>query len=182
MASHSTIAKPYALAIFSHGQEQGGDALGVWEADLGLLAAIMNTDKAMALLSSPALSQSLKAKRLVSITGDSLAPATKRLLGLLAENKRLLLLPDIAVAFAALKADAENRLDIEITAAFPLSDAETGDLTTSLTKHFGRKVFIHTNNDPSLIAGALIRAGDVMLDASYRGRLNQLRKHLQAAS
>lgn len=181
MPSHSTIAKPYALAIFRQGQEQGADALSAWHADLELLAAIVRTDQMAALLSGPTLSQAQKAAQLASVAGDSLAPPARYLLELLAANKRLPLLPDIATAFAALKADAECRLDVEITTAFPLSDAETKDLTTTLAKYFDREVVIHSESDPSLLTGALIRAGDIMIDASYRGRLNQLRKHLQAS-
>ena len=179
---NATLAKPYAEALFRHGQEQGGDTLVVWLAQLAQLAAVVGTEQVAALLASPSLSQAQKAACLAAVMADDLSPQAEKLLVLLAENKRLALLPDIYLAFAALKAEAERRLEVQITTAFPLDEAETSALTAACAKHFGRDVTLTTEDDPDLVAGAVIRAGDAMIDASYRGRLSQLRKQLQIAT
>src|SRR5262249_55752878 len=99
---------------------------------------------------------------------------------LLAENKRLPFLPEIAQLFDELKDDAERIVDVQITAATALPESAGAQLTAALEKRFGRKVRVATAIDPSLIGGAVVRAGDLTIDVSVKARLERLARELVA--
>jgi len=93
---------------------------------------------------------------------------------LLLENKRSKVLPEIAEHFDALKADIENSVEATVTSAAPLSQAQQDEIASALKKRLGRDVSIATAIDKNLIGGAVIRAGDVVIDGSLRARLEGL--------
>jgi F-type H+-transporting ATPase subunit delta len=92
----------------------------------------------------------------------------------LAQNKRLDLLPQITVLFAGYKANFEKSVDVEVVSAFELADEMTQKLAAALGRRLEREVNVHTTTDASLLGGVLIRAGDLVIDGSVRGRLNKL--------
>ena len=106
--------------------------------------------------------------------GEDLGPALRNFLNILAQNKRLLLLPQITVLFAGYKANHEKSVDVEVVSAFDLADDMTDKLASALSKRLERKINVHTSTDPKLLGGVLIRAGDLVIDGSVRGRLNKL--------
>jgi F-type H+-transporting ATPase subunit delta len=93
---------------------------------------------------------------------------------LLADNGRLLLLPQIAAQYAALRADVENTVEVTVTSALPLTAEQGAKLTDALTRRLRRTVRLNTTVDPSLIGGAVVRAGDFVVDGSLRGRIERL--------
>ena len=93
---------------------------------------------------------------------------------LLADNGRLLLLPQIAAQYAALRADVENTVDVTVTSALPLTAEQGAKLSDALTRRLRRTVRLNTTVDPSLIGGAVVRAGDFVVDGSLRGRIERL--------
>jgi len=95
-------------------------------------------------------------------------------LRLLADNGRLVLLPQIAVQYAALRAEVENTVDVTVTSALPLTAEQTDKLTQALTRRLRRTVRLSSTVDPSLIGGAVVRAGDFVVDGSLRGRVERL--------
>jgi len=95
-------------------------------------------------------------------------------LRLLADNGRLALLPQIAVQYAALRAEVENTVDVTVTSALPLTAEQTDKLTQALTRRLRRTVRLSSTVDPSLIGGAVVRAGDFVVDGSLRGRVERL--------
>ena len=92
----------------------------------------------------------------------------------LAVNKRLSLLPEIYSLFAQYKANQEKTVDVEVVSAFDLADATRDKLAAVLGKKLEREVKVRTSTDRNLLGGVLIRAGDLVIDGSIRGRLNKL--------
>ncbi len=176
MAELATLARPYANAAFDIAKGDG--ALDQWARMLSLLAAAAGMEAVRELIASPAVASVVKADRLVQALGDELNVGANRFVHVLAENKRLELLREISAQFDVLKADAERTLDVEIESAVELSDAELDAFTDSLTKRYSQDISVTTRVDESLVAGAVIRAGDTVIDGSIRGKLAKLAETL----
>jgi F-type H+-transporting ATPase subunit delta len=131
------------------------------------------------LLSAPDVEEDQKAYRLSEICGSELNDRAKRFVQVLAANKRLPLLPEIQALFEALRAEEQATLDVSVASAYPLSEAEFEKLKTALSRRFDREVTMVSEVDASLIGGAVIRAGDVVIDGSLKGRLEKLRETIQ---
>jgi len=99
-------------------------------------------------------------------------------LALLADNRRVALLPEIAGLYEELRADAERVVKAKVTSATALPAGELDTIKAALRKRFGREVEIETAVDESLIGGALIDAGDMVIDGSLRGKLSRLQAAL----
>ena len=179
MAEIATLARPYANATFD--LARSNDRLENWSRMLGLLSAAAQTPEARALIGSPALPSEAKAHRLIDVVRDQLDNDGRRFVLVLADNKRLQLLPEIAAQFEARKAEAERVLDVEITAAASLSETQMNDYAQALERRFSQQVNITAVTDPSLVGGAVVRAGDTVIDGSVRGRLTRLVEALQRA-
>ena len=179
MADKNTIARPYATAIFDLANAAG--ALTAWSASLGIAGQLLADKGLVEYLGNPVFNN---AKRLDFLAGLFAKAGAKTLDGsdrqgsnflkLLLENKRIAVLPEIAGHFAVLKAKAENTVDATVTSAAPMSQAEADEITGALKKRLGREVKVTTKVDANLIGGAVIRAGDVVIDGSLRARLEGL--------
>lgn len=172
MAELSTFARPYAKAAF--GFAVAAQDLAGWQQQLGTLAAVVGSEKVAAALASPSLTSAQQCSLLEQLCGDNLSPAGRNFLHILAENKRLELLPEISAQFAILKAQQEKTVDVEISSAFALDNDSETRLATALAANLQRQVKVNTVVDPSLIGGVVIRTGDVVIDNSVRGRLDKL--------
>jgi F-type H+-transporting ATPase subunit delta len=172
MAEFTTLARPYAKAAFEHAV--AGDALESWSRALGLLALLAEDARVSALLRSPALAPEQRAQLLIDLCGDELGIQVHNFLQVLAANDRLLLLPETFRQFQALKADHQRLVEVEVTSAAPIDEAQRARLAEALVKRLGRQVSVQMSVDPNLIGGAIIRAGDTVIDGSLRGRLNKL--------
>jgi F-type H+-transporting ATPase subunit delta len=118
-------------------------------------------------------------EQLMGLLAHPEAPDVMRnFLPVLAENGRLALLPDVAAVFEQLRAESEQVVKANITSANALSDAELKQLTEALKKRFGREVEVRTSVDASLIGGAVIDTGDVVIDGSLRNKLSRLNASL----
>lgn len=179
MAEIATLARPYANAVFDLARTN--DRLENWSRMLGLLSAAAQTPEARALIGSPAMPSEAKAHRLIDVVRDELDNGGRRFVLVLADNKRLELLPEVAAQFEARKAEAERVLDVEIAAAATLSEAQMNDYAQALERRFSQQVNVTAVTDPGLVGGAVIRAGDTVIDGSVRGRLTRLVEALQRA-
>ena len=182
MALKETLARPYARAIFRNALAQKHKGLQAWTSVLATLAGMCAQAKVSLLLHSPALTPQQKVDNLIELAGNTLNDAAHNLLRVLADNKRLPLLPDIGVAFAALKAAHEKTLAIQVSTSFAMDAAEQQAISDTLQKHFKRKAVLTVVTDATLIGGLVIRAGNTVIDVSLRGRLNQLSKSMQAVA
>lgn len=167
-----TLARPYARAAFSFAQQQG--QLDAWLAALTVLGQITGDARVANLLRDPSRTGTERAQTLIDVAADALPDGTANFLQLLAENGRLLLLSEIAALFAELKANVEATVNVEVTSAFALSDEDKQRLADTMAKRLARTVSITTHTDPALVGGAVIRAGDLVIDGSVRGRLTKL--------
>ena len=133
-----------------------------------------------ALFGSPKVTDAQLADLLADVAGGELPAQGRNFIRLLAENKRLPFLPEIAQIFDQLKAEAERVVDVTITSAAPMGEGEAAQLATALERRFNRKVRMQTDVDPSLIGGAVVRAGDLTIDGSVKARLERLAHDLTA--
>lgn len=178
MAEITTIARPYAKAAFKFALEH--DALDQWSQTLGFLAAVTSDAQMKMVLQSPTLSSEEKAQTLLSLQAGELGEQSKNFVCQLAENSRLSLLPEIFHLFELLKAEQEKTVDIEVSTAYELAPEQEQQLAQSLKNRLGREVFIHSDVDKSLIGGLVIRAGDLVIDSSVKGKLEKLSASLNS--
>jgi F-type H+-transporting ATPase subunit delta len=179
MAEQATLARPYSKAVFELAKSQ--HRLDAWSRVLELFAAVAAAPAVQQLLDSPELPDAVKAERLIRVCGDDVDDRGRALINLLAANKRLDLIGDLREQFEELKAQEERVLDVEVVSAFPLSDEQSGMLRDALQRKFEREVNLTSRVDTALVGGALIRAGDTVIDGSVRGRLAKLVETLQRA-
>ncbi len=177
MAELATLARPYANAAFDIAK--GESSLDAWSNSLGLLAEAVNTPVVQVLLSTPDIEDETKAARLADMFRDELNDRSRRFLAVLAENKRLELLPEIAEQYEVRRAEEEQSLDVEIISAYPLTDAQADKLKAALHRKYDREINLSSSVDSQLMGGAIIRAGDNVIDGSVRGKLDKLRESLQ---
>lgn len=175
MSQNLTLARPYARAAFSLARENGQTAQ--WSQALAFSARVAADPQAQAMLGHPQLS-SADAIALVSPEGAD--EGFVRFLTLLAENRRLALLPDIAGLFEQQRAEADRVVKARVTAASAMPAGELDAIKSALQRRFGRDVEIETAIDASLIGGAVIDAGDVVIDGSLKGKLAQLQTALSS--
>jgi len=172
MAENITIARPYAQAIFSLAQEQG-DLKG-WSDMLQFAAAVGADPEMVAVIDSPRFDSSQLAELFIEICDDKLNDAGKNMIRVLAENDRLPLLPEVAELYEAERAAVEGTVVAEVTSATALNNAQQQSIAEALKKRLGRDVTLECKIDESLLGGAIIRAGDVVIDGSVVGKLEKL--------
>ena len=166
-----TLARPYAKAAFAVADEAG--ELQQWATQLNLLSSLAQQNKIAALISSPAIASAQQATQLAEVAGD-LSSVVSNFLQVLAEHKRLALLPSVANLFADYKAERERRIGVSITSAFEVNSETSDRLSDALKNKLERDVDVEVLVDKDLIGGVIVRAGDIVIDASIRGRLAKL--------
>lgn len=176
MADLSTLARPYAKAAFELAREEG--KFQQWGEALNALAAAVKSPELAGLISHPSLFKDDLADALSKGLGDALGREAAALVKLLVDNKRLPAAPFIAEQYDALRAEAESRVDVEITSAAEVPAAQQEQLTSAVSKRLSRRVVVSWKTDGSLLAGAVIRAGDLVIDGSISGELEKLRTAL----
>ena len=115
---------------------------------------------------------------MIEVCGDALDDRTKRFVQVLASNKRLPLIGEIADQFEALRAAEEQQIDVEVVSAMPLTEEQQSTLAAALKKKFERAVNMTHSVDNTLIGGAVIRAGDTVIDGSLSGKLKKLAENV----
>ncbi|WP_432697148.1 F0F1 ATP synthase subunit delta [Marinobacterium sp. YM272] len=172
MAELNTVARPYTKAAFEYARDKG--SLDQWSTMLST-AALVVKDSAMAqVLNNPALTSGQKAEVLISVCEEQMDDAGKNFAFLLAENQRLALLPEISLQFEQLKAAQEKSVDVDLTTAFALDDAQQQKLAQALSTKLGREVKLTSQVDKSILGGVVIRSDDLVIDGSVRARLAKL--------
>ena len=172
MIEPTTLARPYARAAFEHAKQQG--TVDTWSEALTALAAVSAEANVETVLSDPSLTGDQRAQVLASLLGDALPAPAMNFLRVLAENGRLDLLSDVAALFDQFKQALEATVAVDITSAFDLSTEQGDALAADIAAKLQRAVTVTTHTDASLMGGAIIRAGDLVIDGSVRGRLNKL--------
>ena len=173
MSQALTLARPYARAAFSLARDAG--TLPAWSQTLAFAARVAADPQVAALLGHPKLAA---ADAVALLAPDGAADAFGNFLGLLFDNRRLSLLPEIAGLYDELRFEAERVVKAKVTSAAALPAAELETIKAALRKRFGREVDVEASVDESLIGGAVIDAGDVVIDGSLKGKLGRLQAAL----
>lgn len=176
MAELQTLARPYAKAVFQLARDSG--SLKEWSARLAAIAAAVQVPETAALIGHPRVTRQMLSDALAQSLGGSIGTEGQGMARLLAENGRLKLAPQIAEQFEALRAEAESRVDVEITSASEVHDAQRSALGAAIGQRLHRQVAIEWKTDESLIAGAVVRAGDLVIDGSVSGELARMKSAL----
>ena len=202
MSENVTLARPYAEAAFRLAQDN--KALKQWSEMLALAAAVSADAQIARLAMDPRVARERFTRLFLDICGDAQgsasvagAPsgeantarrtpvATKALskeganfIRVLQDNRRIALLPEIAQLFEARRAEVEGRIEAQVISAFAITPEQLKKISAALKKKFGRDVSVVTSVDASLVGGMIIRAGDVVIDGSVRGKLLALASHL----
>jgi len=172
MAEKATLARPYAKAAFEIAREH--NELAAWSDALSVAAATIEQPQVGRLLTSPRVTPEQLAGLVTDVCGPKLNERGRNFIATLASNRRLGLLPLIAEQYEEMRAEAENVADVHITSAVPLNEAQQNRLAQALRKRLKREIRLHTSVDASLIGGAIVRAGDMVIDGSLRSRLERL--------
>ena len=172
MAERATIARPYAKAAFEYARD--AQALAQWSQGLKAAGEIVADSRIEDLSNNPQVSAADLAGMVIDISGKALDPGMQNFVRVLAENHRLPLLPEIAAHYEELRSQVENTVDVEVVCAVALSGDQAAQLQEALSKRLKRKVRMHTSVDPALLGGAVVRAGDLVIDGSLKGRLQRL--------
>lgn len=170
-ANAQTLARPYARAAFELARADG--VLADWSQRLLFSATVAAAEPVAAALVHPGFSRGDQVQLLLP-EGDTPDGVFGRFLAVLAENRRLPLLPQIAGQYELLRADAEQLVRASVRSAVALEPAQLETLKAALRRRLGREVELRNEIDASVIGGAVIDAGDVVIDGSVRGRLAKL--------
>jgi len=172
MAELTTIARPYAQAVFKHAQEN--DRQEQWSTMLMTAAAVIQDPALREVMSGARLSREQITDMLIDVCADALDEQGRNLVHLLDENDKLTLLPEIATVYEHYRAEAEQTIEAEMVSAFPVSEVQQKNITAALAKKLGSKVNLDVVVDQTLLGGAIIRAGDMIIDGSVQGKLSKL--------
>ena len=191
MAEAATIARPYAKAAFMSARD--AKSLPAWSAALEAASGMVGDARVADLIGNPKMSPDQVVSLFAGLAGADAAGSGavgggaaavdvdahwQNFIRLLAANKRLDVLPEIAAQYEMLRAQYENELDVEVTSAVALDEAQRKKLLTALKTRFKRDVRMTTSIDPRLLGGAVIRAGDLVIDGSINGRLQRMATEL----
>ena len=176
MLEKATIARPYAQAVFELAQESKGTS--EWSASLELLNSIVSDAQMRLLMNNPNVSHQQLQDLVIEIGGEGFFKEAKNFIKVLVNASRLEYAPQIAQLFEAMRADVEGIVDVRANAAYEMDEAQLDSIAKAISARLGKKVKITTTIDESLIGGAVIRAGDSVIDASIRGRLSELSNQL----
>lgn len=172
----TTIARPYALAAFEFAVDK--NALSAWETMLDAASLLTQDASVQQLLTSPKVTSQQLANLYSDVLAKRLNIEMTNFIQLLAEYDRLSVLPDIAELFKSYRAEQEKKLNVQVTSAVPLNDSYQQKLIDTLTKRLRRQVTLQCEIDPNLLGGAIITAGDTVIDGSVRGKLDRMVKFI----
>lgn len=177
MADFSTTAHPYAKAVFELARDSGpgNDGYRGWSDSLHAVAELFGNGNVAALAANPALTRGDLADVLAKALRGKVSNEAVSLVRLLVENGRLGAIAAVAEQFEALRAEAERRVEVEIVSAVPVETAQQDKLAAAVKQRLARDVTISWKTDAALIGGAVIRAGDLVIDGSVSGELERLK-------
>jgi len=178
MADLTTLARPYAKAAFEVARDNN-DLIG-WSKMLSLTASVSSNNTVSSVITSPTCTAEEQATMLLELCGEELDHRGRNFINLLAENKRLPLLPEISVIYEVFRSNEEKSIEVELTSAHEMSPEVTDKLATALKNRLQREINLTSNVDADLIGGVVIRAGDTVIDSSVRGKLRKLAESMNS--
>ncbi|KAA8995153.1 F0F1 ATP synthase subunit delta [Affinibrenneria salicis] len=177
MSEFVTVARPYAKAAFDFAVEH--KSVERWQQMLAFVAEVTRNEQVSELLSG-AIAPDVLSETFIAVCGDQLDEAGQNLIKVMAENGRLQVLPEVLEQFVQLRATLESTVDVDVVSAAALNETQLAKITTAMEQRLSRKVKLNCKIDKSVLAGVVIRAGDMVIDGSIRGRLERLADVLQS--
>ncbi|AQS51838.1 MAG TPA: F0F1 ATP synthase subunit delta [Paenalcaligenes hominis] len=178
MAELSTIARPYAEALFASVRTEG--TLEQWSALLSEMAQVAGHPEVSEVLTTPGITNQQRYELFTGLMKTPLTDKARNFLELLIDNGRLTVVPNIYEEFEALKHQLEGSELAQITSAFELSPEQLNKLVSALEKKFGLKLIPEVTVDAALIGGVRVMVGDQVLDTSVQAQLARMRDTLAA--
>ncbi|CAN5704427.1 MAG: F0F1 ATP synthase subunit delta [Gammaproteobacteria bacterium] len=172
MQETATLARPYAQAVFERSRE--GAQWDEWSGALAFLRLLMQDPMMHKIALDPRIERPKLERLIFDLAGDRLTPEIRNLIRVLLDAGRLQVLPEIARLFEELRAEAQGSIDVEVISAFDLSAEQEQVIVAAMKRRVGKDLKVTTRIDRGLIGGAIVRVGDLVIDASLRGRLQQL--------
>ncbi len=172
MSEAITTARPYAQAAFDEAQKL--NALKPWSEMLLSLAEAVSHPDVRAVVTNPRVAKKQVEGLVEALIGSGASVQQRNFVRVLADNQRLLVLPEIAAIFETLKAEAEKTVNVVVDSAFELSAAQQDKIVSSLKKRMGREIKLVCQVNKELLGGIVIRAGDKVIDGSARTRLGEM--------
>jgi F-type H+-transporting ATPase subunit delta len=177
MSDQTTIARPYARAVFD--QARAENSLESWSEMLTLAAIIAKDPMMSSMLDNPLIARDRITEMFLDVAGERFSEGGRNLVRTLAVHDRLAILPEIARLFEERKAGAENWLEAQVISAYPINADQEQILIQALARRFGRTINITVQVDRTLIGGAIIHVGDIVIDGSLRAGLTQMADELR---
>jgi F-type H+-transporting ATPase subunit delta len=177
MSEAITIARPYAVAAYRHAKSE--DKLDLWSDMLEFMSSVVSDTTLAAIIADPRVESSRLATLMLDICGGRLNTTAENFVRLLVENDKLGLMPDIYMVFNDMKAEESGTINAELIAAYPVNAKFEQAIGAAMKRRLNRDVSFTTNIDKSLIGGVVIRAGDMVIDASIRGQIESLASELR---
>jgi F-type H+-transporting ATPase subunit delta len=176
MAERATIARPYGKAAFEYARDS--NAFAAWSQGLKAASDVVTDPNVLPLTKSPQWSVTDLLSLVTDVAGTNLDAGMQNFVHVLAENRRLQLLPEIVAHYEALRAAVENTVDVEVVSAVELDAAQREKMQQALSTRLKRQVHMQNSVDPTLLGGAIVKAGDLVIDGSLKGRLERLATEL----
>lgn len=172
MSDLTGIARPYARAVYELAKEK--DSFDKWTDMMTFLSAVVQDESMIEALDSPKMTEAQKADLLEAVSEGQVDDQGKNFINVLSENDRLSLIPEICTLYEAYRDEDKGVIEAEVISAQALSKDDEKKLAAALNKRLGCEVKIVSKVDESLLGGAIIHAGDLVIDGSIQGRLGEL--------
>lgn len=172
MADNASIARPYAKAVFDLAKDT--DSFESWSGALSHMATISKDEDFNALVNDPRVDANRLTELMIDLTKDVLPDGGTNFINLLVQNDRVQVLDDIEQQYGELVAKARALVNAEVITAIALTDEQKSALSSALETRLGLKVSLEETIDSSLIGGAIVKAGDLVIDGSAKGRIEKL--------
>lgn len=172
MSEQSSLARPYAKAVFELAREAGDYAK--WSEQLAFLAVVSGDENILDAIQNPAISKQQITDLLLDIGKDQLDDQGQNLVKLLVRNDRVVALGDISEQFVIMRDEAEQVIEAQLITAAAVDDAQKDKIQKALSKRLGKTIKLEASVDESLIGGAVVRAGDWVVDGSVKAQLQEL--------
>ncbi|OKY27533.1 MULTISPECIES: F0F1 ATP synthase subunit delta [Thalassotalea] len=177
MSELTTIARPYAKAAFEYAVAAG--AVDAWQ-EMLVFASEVSTNETMTSYLSGGASVEQAQDLFIKVCDEQLNPQGQNLIKVMAENERLLVLPQVSEQFGLLKAEYEKEITVDVSSAVELTADQQVSISAALEKRLARKVKLNCIVDANVVSGLVIKAGDMVIDGSVRGKLNRLATTMQS--
>ncbi|MCK5897914.1 MAG: F0F1 ATP synthase subunit delta [Methylococcales bacterium] len=177
MSELSTLARPYAEAVFKRALET--ETTEKWSTTLAFVAAVVNDITFAGIIDNPKVSDEQLTGLLLDICQQQTTKESENFLKLLIQNNRLTLADAIYNLYEAQKAEKEGYIDVDVRTAYAFTKDDEKKFSKTLKKELNKEVRLSIQVDKSLIGGFIAKAGDLVIDGSVKGQLQIMQKTLQ---